>query len=308
MSLKIYACGGAGVNICKHLPDTSSVVFVDTSKSNLNSVRGSKNVFLVEGMDGAGKHRRSTGDQFSPISSDVIISHKPDEVLNVVISSLSGGSGSVIAPSLTYELLKQGKNVVVIGVYTANSFREMENSINTLKSYRGVADRSEKPVCMFYINSEQRSEADKQALWFMDILRIITDREITEEFDTGDITNFFNYTRVTDNQPSLAFIETNSVDEVQMTPKGVGVVSTIHISRDPQSHLLAPIPEYQAKCLVTDPGTDFEDCRIDALSGVAAGELNRLISDYNELKEQKEVNRVTDIEVDEGASDKGIVY
>lgn len=305
--IKIYAVGGAGVNITKKLKKHDNVVFVDTSKSNLRSIKGSKDIYLVEGMDGAGKLRKTTGDTFTPISTDVLIEHPPSETLNVVIGSLSGGSGSVIGPSLVYDLLEQGQNVMVVGIYTANSFREMQNSIDTLHSYRNIAERTELPVCMFYISNESRRKADEEAIWFLDLIGIITDRDVTDEFDTGDLKNFVQYTRVTDNRPTVSFIEVREAKSNDLYSKGIGVISSIHISTDPDSELGIPVPEYQAKCLIVDEDVKIEESRIDILSGVAALKVADLTENLKILQDQKTTNRTKDIQVVDSENHKGLV-
>lgn len=91
MSVVVYGCGGSGVNIVKSITDLDVVVnFIDSSESNMKGMN-SKNVFLIEGLDGAGKHRATAHDKFKHLAEDVLIRMKPSETLNIVISSLSGG-------------------------------------------------------------------------------------------------------------------------------------------------------------------------------------------------------------------------
>ena len=91
MSLSLYCCGGTGVNLGKAIRDPNiAITFIDTSDSNLKTVK-SGNVFLVEGMDGAGKNRSKTYQNFKDISEDVLLKFKPSDKLNVVVSSLAGG-------------------------------------------------------------------------------------------------------------------------------------------------------------------------------------------------------------------------
>lgn len=91
MTLSLYACGGTGINIAKMIREMDiEINYIDTSSSNLKTVN-SNNVFLVDGMDGAGKDRSATYEGFKDISEDVLLKHKPSEELNIVIGSLSGG-------------------------------------------------------------------------------------------------------------------------------------------------------------------------------------------------------------------------
>lgn len=89
--LKIYSAGGAGTNVAKQVNDLDvEVCYIDTSMSNLKGI-DSNEVFILEGMDGAGKNRALTYEGFKDVANEVLIRFKPSEQLNVVISSLSGG-------------------------------------------------------------------------------------------------------------------------------------------------------------------------------------------------------------------------
>lgn len=89
--LKIYACGGTGVNIAKQITDLAvELCYVDSSMSNLKGI-DPKNVFMIPDQDGAGKNRSVTYNNFKDVTEEVLIRFKPSQSLNVVISSLSGG-------------------------------------------------------------------------------------------------------------------------------------------------------------------------------------------------------------------------
>ena len=91
--LTVFAVGGTGANIAKRIGDLDiNVVFVDTSESNLKSVT-TNNVFLVEGMDGAGKKMADTYENFKDIATDVFLKHPPSEFLNVATFRNSDGGG-----------------------------------------------------------------------------------------------------------------------------------------------------------------------------------------------------------------------
>ena len=90
-NLVVWACGGAGTNVAKQISDLDITVnFIDASASNMKGVNSS-NIFLIEGLDGAGKRRATAHDKFKNLAEDVLIKMKASDSLNVVISSLSGG-------------------------------------------------------------------------------------------------------------------------------------------------------------------------------------------------------------------------
>lgn len=91
MNIVVYCAGGCGINIGSKIQDLDVTVnMIDTSDSNLRRIK-SPNTFLVDGMDGAGKHRPEAYENFKDIAGDVLIKHKPSDRLNVVVHSLSGG-------------------------------------------------------------------------------------------------------------------------------------------------------------------------------------------------------------------------
>lgn len=293
--LNIYACGGAGINIIKNLNKISAKkVFVDTSLSNLKNV-DKNSVYIVEDMDGAGKHRATTYEIFKDYVNDIIIKFKPSENLNIVISSLSGGSGSIIAPFVARELLKQNKNVIVIGVETRNSIIEMENSVKTLKTYKSISSQLNKSIAIYHINEESRTEADRQALMFINLLSILVDKNATEEFDISDLSNFINFDKVTPNEPNVGIIYVGP--NVNVVPrKNIHLVSTIFLTNSIEEKLEPVIPEYLATCIVNQEG--FKDSlRVDNFLGLLTEQIEDIELAIKNFQENKSLNRIKDIQV-----------
>ena len=199
MSLNIYCCGGTGVNIGKRINDLDfSVYFIDSSRSNIKDLN-SDYVFLVEDMDGAGKNRKITYEKFKEFAETILIKFKPSKALNIVISSLSGGTGSVISPLITKKLIENGHSTIVIGIDSTNSAIEIENSVKTLKSYKSISNATGKPIALYYVENNVREEADKEVLDFINVIgNILLNTQITEEFDLTDLHNFINYDNVTE--------------------------------------------------------------------------------------------------------------
>lgn len=304
--MNLYACGGTGVNIAKKVKDgIANVIYVDSSKSNIKSVKSSQ-VYLIEGMEGAGKYRRATYDEFLPVANDVLIKFKPSDELNIVLGGLSGGSGSVIAPMLVSKLIEAGKTVIVIGIESLTSFKEIENAIDTLKTYKGISTLQKKSVALFYLTNEVRKETDDKAIWFINLMAVIVDKTKTEEFDTSDLANFVNFDKVTDNQPNVGFLDIR--ENIVFTPeKNTVIVSTIHTTMSVDDPICLPTPEYLATCVITD-GSAVEkiNARIDNILGALAHQITQLTKLMTSYKENKIVNKVSDIKVDE-SNDNGFV-
>jgi hypothetical protein len=280
------------------------VHYIDTSVSNLKSL-GSPNIFLVEDMDGAGKNRSVAYENFKDISEDVLVRFKPSEQLNIVVGSLSGGSGSIIAPLLTKELLKKGHNVVVVALDSQTSVIEISNAQKTLKTYKSISETIDKPVSLFYIENTIRAEADNRALKLISLMSLLVDKQATEEFDNSDLRSFLYFNRVTDNPATVSILQVtpNKDNDVE---KGTSVVGSLLITRDRSVRLSLPIPEYLATCVVTDDSYKSEDIRLDSVLGKLSLVLDELEEKIKTLQDRKRVNKVREVEISDGNSD-GIV-
>lgn len=301
----IYACGGTGVNIGKQITDLDiQVNFIDTSESNLKAIK-SQDIFLVEDMDGAGKHRATTYNKFKDIAEDVLIKLKPSNTLNVVVSSLSGGSGSILAPMITKQLIETGLNTIAIGIDSKNSLIELDNTIKTLKTYKSISDTVKKAISLYYIENTIRRKADEEAINFINLLALLIDKYNTEEFDTSDLKNFINFDKVTDNAPSVSIIDVSANTEI--TPeKNTVVVSSILVTKDKHTTIKPVIPEYLSTCIVTDPNYRVEDLRINNTLGKLSIIVDNLEKQIKEYQDNKKINKFKEIENIESNSD-GIV-
>lgn len=300
--ISIFACGGAGVNVAKKYKDGScNKFFIDTSQSNLKGL-DSNNVMVVEDMDGAGKLRHSTYDKFKELVDDVLIRFKPSDELNIVISSLSGGSGSVIAPLIVKKLLEENKNVVVFGIDSKNSVIEINNTVKTLMTYKSISDKINKNVSILYFENANRYEVDQQCMWSIDLFGLLIDKKRTEEFDIGDLHNFLNFDKVTDNHHNVSFIEVE-VNDVITPIKDTAVISSILMTKDKNANIQPVIPEYLAVCVVSDKEFVNEDIRINNIIGSLGIKIESLEKTIKDFTDNKKINKVKSFEITGGTED-----
>ena len=305
MSMTVYSCGGAGVNVAKQIKDLDVTInYIDTSRSNLNNVKSS-NIYLVEAMDGAGKDRSAAYNSFKDSAADVIVRFKPSEQLNVVISSLTGGSGGIIASLIAKELINQGHSTIVIGVDSCGSLVELSNSVKTLKTYQSISRQIGKPIPLYYVSQPSRSEADRQALSFINLLTLVIDKKRTAEFDNSDLKSFLYFNKTTVNEPSVSIIEVVPNEEF-IPEKNTSVVTTILVTTKKDSVIQPVIPEYLATCLVTDTEYKNEDARINALLGKLSLIIDNLDASIRQLEDNKKINKIREMEVCDSNAD-GIV-
>lgn len=253
--MKLYLAGGAGLNIgntfVKYLGQQAAgfaeidMVFIDTSASNITSNIPKDKIYLVDGLDGSGKLRRSNYDVLAECSKEILHMHKPADV-NVIIHSTAGGSGSTISPLLVSELLARGETVIVIMIGSTSSKIETVNTANTLKSYEAISQKRGVPVIAVYRENsidKPRSVVDKELQTMIIILAAMFSGS-NRELDGSDLRNFLNYTRVTSYGPKLTLLDLFSKDIV--LGKGQSVISLATLV-DENVSSEAPLPtEYQA--------------------------------------------------------------
>lgn len=254
-SIRIYACGGAGVNLGQLLEknrlSTSEsvanleITYVDTSRSNMSgSTVDDEHVYLFDGLDGSGKIRRENHQEIAKRIRDIVQSH-PARELNIVIQSLAGGTGSVIGPSIVSELLDKGQAVVVLAIGSADTKLDADNTLRSLKSYEAIVDLRQKPVTMVYLQNTKanRREDVNQSLVGTVLSLAVLWSGNNREMDTKDLFNFLNFHVPTSFEPQLAHLSLVGPDETLAV--GGHVISVATLVRDGQDSALDPIPEVQ---------------------------------------------------------------
>lgn len=303
--LRVYYCGGTGTNVGKQILDLDiESSFIDTSSSNLKNVDSSL-VFLTPEMDGGGKDRSLVYDKFKDYVEDILIQFKPSEQLNLVVSSLSGGSGSIISPMVTKELISRGYNAIVIGIDSRHSMKEIDNTIKTLKTFQSFADSVKKCISLFYIENNSRKEADQRAIRFINLMSLLVNKDQTSEFDTADLSNYINFNKVTDNKPTVSIIEINPNEDL-VTEKNTSVVSTILVTTNSHNTIVGNKPEYLSTCVVTDPNYNNEDMRVDNLLGKLAVVIDDLDKEIQTHHDNKKLNKFKEVIVEATTRD-GVV-
>lgn len=237
--LNVYGCGGAGINIARHVASRAQefnseafakreVYYLDTSVSNLNGLSPKDpNVYVYEDADGAGKNRRHVANIIMENVNPVLLKFKPAEI-NIVISSNSGGSGSVIAPSLITELLARGENVILFGVNSYEDRKALENVIASMKTYESISKLRERPVvaCLFENSSEATENTINKRISDNIIMLSALFSRNNEGMDTQDLRNWLNYDKVTHFSPCFSQLIIQ-VGEVHKSPDHHLIASAI---------------------------------------------------------------------------------
>jgi hypothetical protein len=264
-NIRLYVCGGVATEICKVFEqDRGNTAvgygalmpcYVDTSDSDLDSSISREHVYLLEKktdgeeVHGSGKVRLENGEDIARVIKDIVQRFQPGD-FNIIVSSTSGGSGSVFAPMLAKELLSRGFNTVAFGVGTTGDIQEIENNVKTLKSYDAIARLTKNPLPMFYTQYEKgRKSLDvqEQVREVISGLTVLFSRQ-NRGIDTRDLANWQNYTNV----PAASHYEAKlvSLHMVDSDEKfnEVGQIITVASLAQPGADIDLPtIPAYRLR-------------------------------------------------------------
>lgn len=225
--VRIYACGGAGINIASKIEAHGkvelfapcSICYIDTSHSNLIGRNvDDNNSYLFNGLDGSGKVRAENAEI---ISKNVlaVLQKFPAEELNIVIHSASGGSGSVLAPSIVSELKAKGKNVIVLMVGSTDSIIETENVFKTFETYDAISNLRESSTVLQYLNNDKggRTNSDKEVIYSVTALLALYGGHHAE-LDSADLNSWLKYATYSVDKPTIATLDilTNPNDIVKL--------------------------------------------------------------------------------------------
>lgn len=236
-NIKLFACGGAGINLGKtfeHMRGQDAPMFalvdicyLDTSKANLqDNALPLEAIYRVPGADGSGQVRREHAEAIFAHAPAMLEKHRPGKA-NIVLHSLSGGSGSVIGPALVSEMLARGESVIVICIGETDTIKHIDNTHMALLSYVGIVNATEKPVVAAYFqnsNLTPEAEVNKAIGQLITALCVLYSGE-NISMDTQDLYNWLNFDKVTDFAPQLALL--SLFEGSQIDDNSIGNVITV---------------------------------------------------------------------------------
>lgn len=295
--VQLYACGGAGVNIGKQFEQfrgsnevgcaVMDIVYIDASRANISENVPEKFCYLLKGVDGSGKIRRENYQAIADHTREILQLHAPKD-LSIVVSSGSGGSGSVIAPSIVSELLERGEQVVVILIGSTDTKLDIDNTLKTLKSYDAIVKKHNKPVVMGYLENNSktspRSAVDQAVSRIISSLSYLYSRE-NDELDSRDLHNWINFNITTAYQPQVAALgiyEGAIPEEVRGS-----IISVATLATRGEDTFLGFIPDYQCVGLKPDQVNkslqDIPQLHFVTTSNIAAQAASNLNAKLDEL-------------------------
>lgn len=311
--MKVFACGGTGINICKKITNPIiDVVIIDSSDSNTGGIMDD-NIYTIDGMDGAGKIRSKTYEAFAPLVDQTLTTHKPSEVSNLIVCSLTGGTGGMVANMMVKRMLEKNLPVVVLVEHRINEAQEAKNALGALKTFAHIAKTLNKPITIYFAEQEKQSAVDAEIVRCVDVLSLVIDKSKTLGSDRSDFFNFINYNEPRPDVPcqvsALNVVlneEDNDVNEKGKRNKII--VTSILLTKDIDSGFKGVKPLYSSRTIVTDEAfPENTEYRLDNV----VGEVTDYIDYYETfIKEAEDLVASTKIkEIDlTGANDDGMFF
>jgi hypothetical protein len=247
-------------------------------------------VYVLDNLDGSGKKRDENHVEISNIIKEILVKHKPLD-FNVVVFSLSGGSGSVIGPLLVSELLGRNIPVIAICVGTDESVLTANNTLKSLKSLEAIAKRNNKALNFIYQHNDRgipRSKADNAIEGYLSGFRFLVSGK-NEELDSQDLINWLDFTKTTSLTPQLGLLEVYSEGE-HVSTRHSNPVSVASLYSDHDTHGLLVVPEYHCAGY-----TDLSSGKVDQLHFVIdvqsvpqiAKNIEKTLSSQKEVAESR---------------------
>lgn len=229
-TVMIYACGGAGANISKRLEKfrggnipglaQAKIAYINTSNSDYDDDVAHDAIYITEGTDGSGKDRGENNQLLKNAVPNILGTFKPAD-LNIVVTSGGGGTGGVAANHILNELTARGVPTIIIVIGSVGSAKEVNNTVNTLKSIERTCQVQQKPVVIQYYQNDTvtpKSMVDAAIEWSITRLLVLASGE-NKHFDAADLKNWLNYEKVSAVSPQLTTLDILSKSDLDTLQK-----------------------------------------------------------------------------------------
>lgn len=239
---RLYLCGGGGTDIGLQVQTkTFTKSFIDASDSNLKEGMVRETCYFIEGLKGSGKNRAENAKAIAPMIPTILEEH-PAGDFNVVVYTLAGGSGSVIAPYLIKALLAAEHPVISVVIGVTDSAQDIKNSLNTLKTLEAFSVATGQPAIINYhenIQGQSQKHTDQDVLFCLEALGDLLSQD-NDRLDLMDLTNFVQYQKVTPIHPQLAYLGIH--DNRQSATQVVEPMLTVSLHTDPEKNIAVGQP------------------------------------------------------------------
>ena len=322
-TIKLIACGGAGINLATAIAenyntiisnlanlkitamDTSSAEKQNAEKIGMEFIHVKSSSIDAKELVGSGGRRDENAKHIAEAvnmyldNNPSILKASPTDFY-VITTSLSGGTGSVMAPVLASRLLKLGHNVVVVGVSDTASEMDVTNSLDSLNLLTLAANKANRNLAMMNITNSDYDTLDKAnavatsllitlGTFLSESIISIDPRDMAVLLNPMMLENKFNI------PDGIVEIETYNGDTPPELNKGTGVIVHREIRND-RATVKSDAIAYKRGELSGQLLNDYIEAALLPLSiRTLAGEIMHI---KDALEEEKEKFTVTNIRED----------
>jgi len=246
MKTYVHAVGGAGNNIVnnhisnviKSIPHiTSSVEFnyIDTADTNIERLVDveDENIFRLnsgltgKSVDGAGGNRESLDVYITNFARDYADKYsKVENDLHIIVSSSSGGSGSLLGPRLVSTLKELGKSVVFVTVYDLSSKKYTATTVSALTHIELLGSRRNYTIPTIMVANTDTASADA-IVSKATIAIILLAASNIKHLDNADVKAFFDGVYDEASNGLCPIVVTSNVDHLSS-----GYISSMRVLTD----------------------------------------------------------------------------
>lgn len=208
----------------------------------------------------------------------------PPAQFNIVIHSTTGGSGSVMGPSIASELLSQGKVVIVFAVGGDDTKNYITNTIGTLASYEGIVDVNEAPIILQYLQNGKDGtieEVDSKIQLAISCLTVLFSGQ-NKNLDSRDIFNWANFNKVTSFAPQVGVL---SIHQSELKISDVNLISVATLNTDLNNTKIQHPVEFQRVGVPTNVIADKAPLSFPLHFAIADGFLDTVMKNLRAQEE-----------------------
>jgi hypothetical protein len=303
-TIRFYSCGGTAINQLRAYRDnhpadadshgTEQYSYIDTSFANLHGAAASE-TFTLADADGSGSNRRANATRIKQAMPEILINHPPAD-FNIVIFSMSGGTGSTAGPILLKELLEQGKTVIAVTSAAFTSGKKASNAIDTFTGLELTVAAVKRPIVISYTpNDPAKTDADNnlKTLFILQTLAKLASGK-NGHLDSSDVANLFDFHKVTKYEPSLALLDVYAGEDhlTREVGQAIGVAGLLKST----DSIMPPVQAaYDTVGYLPAGGKDYAHSFYYVVSITKLNDVVKTMKDLKELAEKKErvVNTVS---------------
>ncbi|MDE6209891.1 MAG: hypothetical protein K2M73_09505 [Lachnospiraceae bacterium] len=173
----VHAVGGCGISVADKVLSRVADLgegyaefefnYVDASRANIDNIKPRGEFWQIDQqnadgsrIDGSGGERHENADSIvkcmAKYLDDKDIRKPVTGIYHMVVSSVSGGSGSVFAAVLIQEFLRRGIPVLPVLIGDTSDRQKIQNTVKSFQSLSNYSFTMDKPIVVYYVDNRNK--------------------------------------------------------------------------------------------------------------------------------------------------------